>query len=158
VTFLNSLALYVGQVCPLRLSSHHLLQPPKTIAKDSNVLFHIRMQSTSTIFTFTFPYLLHSSSPLPQIRPSVVPVLQSCPSFLIPESVFKGFSMYPSCEYTLLCQFTPSTTRPYPSFLPLLFNSVQCVSLYPPSARMQCISVLLALIFLSFVSPLSSID
>jgi hypothetical protein len=102
-------------------------------------------------------HLLRSPSSLPQVcLAAPVPILQSCLSFLIPKSVFKGVSWcIPDVNILYIGQFNPLYYSPLP-FLPspLLFNSFQHILLSHLPAQIQCVSILLTIIVFSFPSSL----
>jgi hypothetical protein len=85
----------------------------------------------------------------------VLPVLQSCLSFLIPKSVFKEVSQCISTVNILnFDQFNFHFLSLTPSIPPSLFNSLQYISLCPLPTEMQCISILVILYYLfSFLFP-----
>jgi hypothetical protein len=75
---------------------------------------------------------------------SVVPILQSHLSVLIPKSMFKGFSpCIPTVSTLYFSLFNPLHYSPLLLFSHLpLYNSLQYILLYPLPTQMKCISIL----------------
>jgi hypothetical protein len=104
VTIPNKLILYIGYITP----TYHLSLPQlpphttKAVARDFFVLVSISIWNPSTIFPHL--NLLHSPFPFHKYPPTHCTYFTVL-SFVIniQVDVQKGFSVYPCCEYTLLC-------------------------------------------------------
>jgi hypothetical protein len=104
MTIPNRLILYVGYITPTIFRLWPSPCPTSTTARGFIVLFHIGIQSPSTMFLYL--NLFRSSSLLRQVPPKSV--LQSCLSLLISKSMFKEASQcIPTVIILYFCPFNP---------------------------------------------------
>jgi hypothetical protein len=108
------------------LSFNPLPAPFKAIARGFVILFHVRIWSPSTIFSYF--HLLHSPFSLSQVPPHCTYFIGLSFIFNSKVNIQRGFSMYPSCEFTLLWSVQPPLLFSLNPSLPLpIINSFQCI-------------------------------
>jgi hypothetical protein len=132
MTFLHRLTLYIGWVAPTIPSPHPSLLHLKQF-QEASLFYFICVYEAHQPYSLIFISFIYTL--LPQVTPSppMVPILQSYPSFLIPNSMFKGVawcirdvSILYFSQFNSLC-LSPLTL---PS-CPPLFNSFQYILLCP---------------------------